>query len=94
MEANVKTRIFIGGLPEEEWERFARVNPDLDRAYKGRIMDVIAQHAVLSLGRSAVIIDPSLLDNHPTKDQDVLIVFKGRRGSVSCEVHGHSPLQR
>ena len=21
MEANVKTRIFIGGLPEEEWER-------------------------------------------------------------------------
>lgn len=57
-----------------------------DQSYDGKVMDLTAQHVVLSLGRSAVICEQAALDRVPSKDEMVSIAFTAGRGVVSPPV--------
>lgn len=50
--------------------------------FAGKVMDVTDRHAVISLGRNAVIVSQSDIDQVLSKDQDVVLKFSGGKGVV------------
>lgn len=51
--------------------------------YSGKVMGLSAEHVVLSLGRVALVVWQSRIDQVPAKGDDVTIAFKGGQGVVT-----------
>lgn len=61
---------------------FSVLDPAVDCAHSGKVLDVTTRHVVLDIGRSALIARQSDLSRIPEKDERVAILVKSGR----CEV--------
>lgn len=82
--------IMPNGLSATEAERIASQKGEFgyadltaDRPIFGRVMGVTEEHVVLSLGRSATILEKSDLSRVPAKDEDVTIAVRDGRAIVA-----------
>lgn len=69
----------IAGEKAEIWY----ADESVGGTYSGKVMGLSAEHVVLSLGRVALVVWQSRIDQVPAKGDDVTIAFKGGRGVVS-----------
>lgn len=69
----------IAGEKAEVWY----ADETVGGTYTGKVMGLSAEHVVLSLGRSALVVWQSRIDQVPAKGDDVTIAFKDGQGVVS-----------